>query len=372
MPRRSTFFRNIALICWLSYPFVLSARLAPPEGTEDLRHLSEHASLIFHARVVRIDPVAGQDSVAGELVYGAQIATLDVDRWYKGAPAPGAVRLKYVYPPLVNGHDCVDLHRSAFWLVFANPRADGSYEFSDSCQGGLPISAILAPARTGDWSQQLQQDIIAGLQDGDPSVRLANIARLGGLKLRSSTDALHDLIENGNEAESKWATYAVLRSGDLSVLPRVASILIEIDRPLGGPDPTLRSQPDAAPFFVEPEILIALELQREVRDRRAVPALIKILESAKEGWVRECAMWALQGIKDPHSLPAVVDRLSDSHSGVQYHALVTIMLITDTAECAPPAGPNPLDSAIQAAAEICKTWWQHTGKTRQWATTKSQ
>lgn len=109
----------------------------------------------------------------------------------------------------------------------------------------------------------------------------------------------------------------------------------------------------------------------EVRDPQALPTLIRILELAKEGWVRECAMWALQDIKDPHSLPAVIDRLSDSHTGVQYHALVTIMSITDAAECAPP-GPNALDSAIEAAAEVCKTWWQHTGKTRQRTTTNSQ
>jgi hypothetical protein len=299
----------------LALPGTLSARLRAPEGTEDVRRLGEQASFVFHARVLSIDSVAGQDTIAGQTVHEVQIAHLDVDRWYKGTPAPATVRLKYVYPGFVLGHDCIDLHRSSSWLVFANASADGFYKLSDSCQGALPMSAILAPVKKRDWLQQLQHDLVSGLQDGDTAVRLANIARLGGLKLRSSTGALRNFIDYGSEAESKWATYAVLRSGDLSVLPKAESIVIEIDRSLGERDPRLASQPDASPFLSEPEVQIAIWLQRELRDREAVPALTRILESAKAGWVRECAMGALQDIKDPRSLPVVADHLSDSHAG---------------------------------------------------------
>jgi len=368
MQHGRTFRLWAVFICWLALPGILSARLQPPEGTEDVRRLGENASFVFHARVLSIEPVAGQDTIAGQTVHEVQIAHLDVDRWYKGTPALVTVRLKYVYPGFVPGQDCIDLHRSSSWLVFANASADGFYELSDSCQGALPMSTILAPGKKRDWSQQSQQDLIAGLQDGDAAVRLANIARLGGLKLRSSTGALQNLIDYGSEAESKWATYAVLRSGDLSVLPKAESIVIAIDRSLGERDPHLAPQPDAAPFFTEPEVQIAIWLQREVRDREAVPALIRILESAKAGWVRECAMSALQDIKDPRSLPVVVDHLIDSHAGVQYHALGTIKAITDAAECSlpPAANVNVSDSAIQAAAEACRTWWLQTGRTREW------
>jgi HEAT repeat protein len=226
------------------------------------------------------------------------------------------------------------------------------------------MSAILGPTQNGHWMQQLQQDLIAGLQDGDPDVRLANLARLGGLRLRSSSEALHEFIEYGNEPESKWATYAALRSRDLSALPAVESILINIDTSQAGNSPYRWPPLDAAPSFQDPEELIAFEIQRELRDPQAVPALVKILHSAKSSLVRDCVLQALGDIKDPSSLPELIDHLDDESPLLQYRALTAIYTTTGASECGPPGetGAN-----VQAVVETCKNWWQGTGIFGQWA-----
>jgi hypothetical protein len=110
------------------------------------------------------------------------------------------------------------------------PRS-GRLELIDDCEGALTISPLLGlDVGTEDWLAQMEVDFLAGLNDHDSAARLSSNQRLGGLKLPSSRDALHGVIENGNAGESKWAVYAALRTGDVSVLPRVRQLLATRDR----------------------------------------------------------------------------------------------------------------------------------------------
>jgi hypothetical protein len=134
MRRRKTWLVWGLLTSLLSIPGTLLARLAAPEGMEDIPRLASHATFIFHADLLGIESVPGPESVSGGSVYEVQIASLAVDRWYVGRlsvgrPRPETVRLKYVYPGGVNGSDCIDLNRSSSWLIFAKLRPDGLYGF---------------------------------------------------------------------------------------------------------------------------------------------------------------------------------------------------------------------------------------------------
>jgi len=345
--------RFFALTWLLLFPLSCWARIPIPEGTEDIPYLAESASSVFHARVVRIES-SDQETEWRQ----AGIATLAVYRWYKGDPRPSTVRLRFSYDnnSAVNGHDCIDLRRSSTWLIFANQTPSGLFEFSHDCQGGLPMGSICAPSASETGLKQLQQDLIAGLSCSEPDMRLANIARLGGLKLTSASDARHSFIEHGTEAESKWATYAALRSGDLSILPEVETIAIDLDHPKHAQQmrsPTAKK--GAGPAYGDPEGDIVLEL-RNLRDAQAVPALIKILESAKTAVARGCAVQALQNMRDPRSLPSVVHHLTDSDSYVRYNSLVTIMYITQQPECTLPHDWK--ESDIPAYVDRCKKWWE--------------
>src|SRR5882724_6324727 len=102
----------------------LSAHIQTPEGSEDIPLLARSATFVFHAQVLSIATVHGKDAF-----FLPNVANLAVDRWYKGAPGPATVRLKYLYPPLIRGSDCIDLRRASSWLIFAKQTADGTYEF---------------------------------------------------------------------------------------------------------------------------------------------------------------------------------------------------------------------------------------------------
>jgi hypothetical protein len=372
MRRSSTFLLWAIFTCGLCFPYTLSARPRGPEGTEDIRHLADHASFIFHAQVLSIESVPMKDSVSGEFILQVNIANLAVNRWYKGEPGSETIRLKYIYPGFGSGDDCIDLNRSSSWLIFAKLTDDGAYEFSDNYEGGLPVSAILAPALKGDWVHQLQQDLIAGLQDANPDLRLANIARLGALKLRSSGSALHDLVENGNELEARWAIYAALRSGDPSVFPKIESILIEKDslsvppqteRPIEAlllTDSTALLPDSAAPQASMKGIEIQIQYEiRNLRNPEAVPMLARIARSAKEDNVRDISLSAIRSIDNPRSLAALVDLLDDPDPKLRTEAFDAIRHITTVPEC--QEGEVGSESI-----EPCKAWWEQEGRLIEW------
>lgn len=372
MRRSGTFLLWAIFTCWLCSPCTLSARLRGPEGTEDIRHLAEHASIIFHAQVLSIESIKKKDSISGEIILEVNIANLAVDRWYKGEPGTETIRLKYTYPGFGSGDDCIDLNRSSSWLIFAKRTADGAYEFSDNCEGGLPVSAIVAPATKGDWVHQLQQDLIAGLQDADPDLRIANIARLGALKLRSSGSALHALVENGNELEARWAIYAALRSGDPSVFARVESMLIDNDslsippqteRPIEVP--LLTDSTALLPYSAAPQCSmegLKIQIQYEIgnlRNPEAVPMLAQIARSATEDNVRSVAYSAIRWINDPRSLAALVDLLDDPDPKLRTEAFDAIRHITTVPECQ----EGDVESGL---IEPCKAWWEGEGRFIKW------
>lgn len=338
------------------------ARARVAEGSEDLQSLGASAQFIFHANVISFDSTEENGVEKG-------FAILHVDRWYKGKAEISAIRLRFRFVKfaIIDGHDCIDLHRTDSWLIFAARFSGDLFDFSDDCEGGLPMSQILSPSPRGSWDQQLQQDLIAGLRDPDSSVRLANIARLGGLKLASSAAPLHDFITSGSEIEKKWPIYAALRSGDLSVLPQVEAIVISISGPLPNRPssrPVLTAAPQLGGAYPDPDASIALELQH-IRDPRAVPTLIRILNSAKTDLVRECAGQALEEMGDPRSARAAAAALNDPSRYVRYDAIVLLWKLTKAPECAIPDGSF---SDVQSAPyyERCKAWWRTVGNRMPW------
>jgi HEAT repeat protein len=237
------------------------------------------------------------------------------------------------------------------------------------------MSPLLAPDSGGTWFERLQRDLIAGLNDTNPSARLANIARLGALKMLSSAEPLRRFISKGTQLESSWALYAALRSGDLSVLSRVESVVIGVSEPTnnsGAPNP--ESRRDAAPAN-HPGVygvpgLIALELEH-LRDPVAVPALVRILQSAKTDLVRNCASQALEEIQDPRSVPALAEALDDSSPYVRYDALTALSHLAHSSQCTPSvneAEDSELVRQSQLARQVaqCKTWWTTTGRSLSW------
>lgn len=308
----------------------------------DIQALVKAAPIVFRGRVVKLrltaDSPAGPDAVTG-------VAEFQVDRVYRGHVSNPV--LYFAYNPLAaeNGHDCINFQPRTYWLVFARENA-GRLELADDCHGALSVSPLLGPTlENEDWLSQMEADFMAGLIDGDPASRLISIQRLGGLGLPSSRDALHRVVETGDKQESEWAVYALLRTGDITVLPQVKELLRRGDR-------------------AAPESAIALEL-RNVADERAVPGLIAILQSAPGGLTTSCVLMALgEKLKDPRAVPVLAAHLSDPDRYARYDALDGLRNLTHENACTLPR--NWREQDIQPQISKCKAWWKQQGRFQSW------
>ena len=315
-----------------------------PPSMADVRGLAEKAPLVFRGRVLIVTPVTTNTEPGARV---ESIAKIQVDRWYRGKGSTEALlRFAYSGEIFANGHDCIDFRPSGYWVVFAAEK-NGRLEMIDDCEGALTISPLLGPdLANADWLAKMEADFVAGLSDHDPAARLASIQRLGGLKLPSSRDALRRVIETGDNAESKWAVYAALRTGDASALPRVKQLLAKGDSEL-------------------PESAIALEL-KNVTDRSAVPDLIAILKNAPADLTRTCILIALgEKLRDPRAVPSLAAHLSDPDHYARYDALDGLKNITHEEACTLSPDWNEKDVEPQLAR--CKVWWEQVGKFRDWS-----
>jgi hypothetical protein len=322
----------------------LWSRLMAPPSMADVRDLAEKAPIVFRGRVAGVS-FYGKQSLHTIVVNS--IATFDVDRLYRGS-VPAEPMIHFVYsgsPNGVNGHDCIDFQPDTYWLVFAVEKG-GRFELYDDCEGALAISPLLGPHHEdAGWLSQMEADFLAGLNDGDPAKRIVSMQRLGGLKLPSSRNALHRVIDGGDETEARWAVYAALRTGDISVLPKVKQILSvgEGSSPAGA---------------------IAFELQN-VSDPKAVPDLIAILDSAPGDLTRSRVLIALaEKIKDPRSVPSLAAHLSDPDEGSRYLALEGLKNITQEFECTLPESAKA--QRFESQIRRCKLWWDDKGKFQSW------
>lgn len=318
------------------------SRIALPPYMADVRDLAERSPIVFRGRVAKVSPVGENPHPS---ISRRDVAVFQVDRWYRGkASEKPALNFKFD-TVFRNGHNCIDFQPGGYWIVFAVEKS-GQLELIDDCSGALSVSALLGrDFGNTDWLAQMEGDFIAGLDDNDSEGRLASIQRLGGLKLASSRSALHRVIEQGSSQESKWAIYAALRTGDVTVLPKVKQLLAKGDRDV-------------------PESAIALELQNST-DRSAVPDLIAILDGSPGEITRSTVTTALgDKLKDPRALASLGAHLSDPDRYVRFNALVGLGNITHEEACT--LFPEWAESDVESKMLQCKSWWERDGRLRTW------
>jgi hypothetical protein len=336
--RFPTIDRRLAIVALLCVThFALSARIQMQEFAIDLTEYIPIAPIIFRGTVL-------DDYVFEENRLPARaIARLEVQRWYRGEAGPTATL--YYGVGNFGGHNCIDLKPGTHWLIFATEH-NGHLEFVDDCYGAVAVSPLIAPALPHpDVLAQLETDFEAGLADADPANRLVSIQRMGGLKSALSRPALHRVIENGDETEKNWATYAALRGGDTTTLSRVREMLTRDER-------------DA------PTRALAWELGL-LRDKRAIPELIEITKVAKDSSARMHAITALsEKLHASEALPAIAARLADSDSGVRFYALEAMRTLTGESACRLPMEPRYTQDMIEPQIQHCLAWWNNEGTLR--------
>jgi hypothetical protein len=105
------------------------------------------------------------------------------------------------------------------------------------------------------------------------------------------------VIASGTEEESKWAIFAALKTGDISVLTLAVPILLNLHREeakqIREPNGFVYTQ--AYPY-PQPEGVMALAIS-DLRAPEAIPSLTKLANESSDDLVRRCARGALLEIK---------------------------------------------------------------------------
>lgn len=331
MRRAAILFVSLALLCVA--PAKLWSRIEVPPYAVDLATFVSSAPVIFRATVLDVSDVAKEPDGF------TTVAHLRVDRWYRGGSSP-SVAVEYQEGLHLMGHDCISLKSDGTeWLIFAREQK-GHLEFVDDCYAAVRVSPLLgSPSPRQDTLAQIEADFEAGLSDPEPAGRLLSIQGLGCLMSASSRPALHRIIDQGDPAEKDWATYAALRSGDVTVLPRVREMFAR-----GGTE-------------INP-VLLAWELS-QLTDRSGIPVLIEIAATSPDPHARGDALDALgRKMHAPEALPVIVDRLSDTDPGVRFSALAAMDSITHVNSCK----TQPTDDLVRPQIRQCVGWWDEAGK----------
>lgn len=343
-------FLVILTACIFAAP--LWSRLSENPSMVDVRDLAAKAPMVFRARVLTVVPDKIDErnglTIDGRRVNTNFVARFQVDRLYRGK-LPGEVLLHFrVDGFIADGHDCIDFQPNQYWLVFATEKT-GPLQLFDDCTGALSISSRLGPKIAGSgWMAQMEADFMAGLEDSDPASRILSIQRLGGLKLSSSRLALHNVIDQRDGDEAKWAVYATLRTGDVTVLPMVSRLLASGDSNM-------------------PERAISYEL-RNLTDPNAVPDLLEIFaKTPSDGTRMEVLIALVDNIKDPRVVPILGPSLSSADNQIRYLALQGLNTIANSEACSLSRNWNEdEDTAFKRQTARCRSWWEREGKYQSW------
>jgi len=198
----------------------------------------------------------------------------------------------------------------------------------------------------------------AGLAAAALSCILLAACATGGAKV-SSTGTLHTAFPGTPLNPAARAAVDAARSGEpgavRALLPWFATEdneqLVRFVVSLGGKavPPLVEALSDPDPAIVE----TAAGLLGELRAKEAVPGLTKVLTSRARR--RYAAAWALGEIKDPASIPVLIDALSDGNVGVvkaSTRALISIgRKATPALVAALPPSSGPARKAMLRALE---------------------
>jgi len=335
-------------------PARLWSRLVEPPSMADEQWLARRVDTIFKGTVIAVTPDPRGDphywaKLDGKPMNDNFDAKFRIERVYRGNIADGA-SVHFVWGiQEIFGHDCIDFKPGQHWVVFAENKG-GELTLADDCDGALAVSPRLGQKLEGaGWSKQMEADFIAGLGDSDPADRILSLQRLGGLKLASSRPAIHREIEQSQGEEKKWAVYAALRTGDVTVLPLVKDYVTSAGK---------KGVPEEA-MLVE---------FRWIKDPAAVPGLLDILANAPNDDTRQMVLIPLvDNVGDPRAIPALGESLSSSNGHILYLAVTGLGKIAHAEACKiSGAGDDEMLFRQQVAA--CKTWWEKTGSKQDWST----
>jgi HEAT repeat protein len=194
-------------------------------------------------------------------------------------------------------------------LAFLKTVAPGTYEFASLAHGKVLVSAE-EPERlpSGTPERAVEEVLIASLEGPDPQVVVSCIRLLPEIGGDAARDALWKLAQRRDETDRAVRGYALASLLQLDYVPAAE---------------------EAAEFLKEPTWSRRVEgakgriLQgfRETRNPGFIPQL-RLLSAPDDPRARENAVYALREMRDPSSIPWLVQALDDSSPEVRHLAMM--------------------------------------------------
>ena len=181
----------------------------------------------------------------------------------------------------------------------------------------------------------------------DPSVqsrwtRWEAVRALETVHTPQAAAALRTAAEDKEPLVRVWAISALLSRGDISMLETVEKL------PPIPPDPHVEN--------LTGQLGSGLE---RIRDRRAIPALSRLLDS-KDVNLRRGAVGALRGMKDPAAIEPLATALNNPDDEVIWNAIMGLAEITGDLE----HGPGPQEDFRGKQREDYVSYWRNWAKSR--------
>lgn len=282
---------------------------AIPVPILNLPQLTQDAQLIFAGQVISTREIEhGEFKIRGNMVYASRMAaTLRVDRAFKGA-AGAEISVRFFSTGVNTGYRGVVedeygvffLRRAPEGFVFASPY----YPFV--------IARKEACASKGDALSRVVAEIQCVLRSEAATTRqrVEAIQSLESVKTAAASAVLRSAMKEQPATVNQLAAWELLQRGDISALPLAEKSLQE--------SPHIEIKDTG--FSMSTGWSVVLD---EIKDRRAAPALIRMLKTPDAP--TRCALLralAQTGVED--AIEPLAQALDDADQQVRWYAVMAL------------------------------------------------
>jgi hypothetical protein len=289
-----------------------SVAAAPGPAAPDVASLCQQAAVIAVGRVSRVreggqvtlrSPLFGEPLPAHKF-----LGRLDVESVLKGDVGAPSVEFRFVLPDAPAGYRGIG---PGEFGVFFFKKSNGALEVLDPHYPSLVAAPGLA-SPPGSLVEQVVAEVahVLAYLGSTRDMRMEAVMTLQSVRTPAATAALKEAAGGSDVRSRVLALAALLRRGDISVLPAVKEMAL--------------SSPEATDNDLMPGIGAAL---RYVHDAKAIPILKDLLQ-APNVWVRRGAAAALRNTHSPKAIPPLSKALYGTDREVRYYAVVGLGQIT--------------------------------------------
>jgi hypothetical protein len=324
------------------------AEVALIPGSEPLRQMFGEASLVCRCSVLSVK-ILHKEKIPGDLhgnTYNIMSALLKEDKVYK-ADHKGFQNITVIYDeyPFSSG---VGLEGGEYDRLFFLKVSGSNYAFVEP---RIVFQLPSAPSVEGSGIEQLERDLIAGLETSDRSSLLNTLRLLQALdKLSPNSLAVLKHLLPASDDEMSLAIHAVLiKTGDPEEVAKFAAFE-EKNRS----EAFLRH----LSFTSSMRIISIASALNQVRNVEALPSLIQLAESPITS-IRLCALEAIRAIKNKKSIPTLIKHLDDPDSMCRYVADISL---SETLNMNYPPYIGLFEKDESKYISVWKTWWEQEGR----------